>query len=90
VATHFRSTHIHVVIQAETRPEPILHAFKSYSSRALNRDYPTRQRWARHGSTVYLWTPEEIARAVTYVMEKQGSLMDILNLQPTAHTEPRQ
>ena len=94
MAAHFRSTHIHVVIQAETKPEPILHAFKSYSSRALSRDHTTKQRWARHGSTVYLWTSEEIAKAMTYVLENQGDPMDMLSPwypdRPNSATEPRQ
>jgi REP element-mobilizing transposase RayT len=55
LAAHVRSNHVHVVVEADTRPERIMNEFKSYASRELNRlgsDGPDRKRWARHGSTV--------------------------------------
>jgi hypothetical protein len=71
LAAHVRTAHVHSVVDAEIAPERILNAFKSYSTRALNRDRP----WARHGSTFYLWTAEEVTRAVRYVVSKQGDPM---------------
>jgi hypothetical protein len=56
-AAHVRTNHVHAVVEAQVRPEKILHAFKSYASRNLNRlgvDEPNRKRWARHGSTRWL------------------------------------
>jgi len=58
LAAHVRTNHVHVVVEAEIRPETVMHAFKSYASRDLNRleiDDPDRKRWARHGSTRWLW-----------------------------------
>lgn len=78
LAAHVRTAHVHTVVQAEIAPERILNAFKSYSTRALNRDQP----WARHGSTLYLWTAEEVARAVRYVVSKQGDPMAVYYSSP--------
>jgi len=55
-------------------------AMKAYSSRALNKlgaDIPGRRRWARHGSTRYLWTKESIRAAVRYVVDEQGLAMAV-------------
>lgn len=75
LAAHVRTTHVHVVVQAEIEPELIMNALKSYASRALNRASLCTKRWARHGSTLYLWTREEVANAVQYIVEKQGPPM---------------
>jgi REP element-mobilizing transposase RayT len=71
LAAHIRTTHVHVVIEAEVAPERIMNALKSYSSRALN----CHGCWARHGSTVYLWTRDEVANSVRYIVSKQGEPM---------------
>ena len=71
LAAHVRTGHIHTVVDAALAPERVLNAFKSYSSRALNR----HRTWSRHGSTLYLWTAEEVTRAVCYVVSKQGDPM---------------
>ncbi len=50
---------------------------KAYTTRALRRaghvdDTPV---WARHGSTRWLWSEDEIAAAARYVHEGQGEVM---------------
>lgn len=48
LAAHVRTNHVHVVVEAEVRPEKIMSDFKSYASRALNRlghDGSDRKRW---------------------------------------------
>ena len=35
-AAHIRSTHIHIVVSADEKPEKMMNTFKSYASRALN------------------------------------------------------
>jgi hypothetical protein len=55
-----------------------MNEFKSYASRALNhldRDGPDRKRWARHGSTRWLWKDEDLQKALQYVVEEQGEPM---------------
>ena len=57
-----------------------MNAFKSYASRTLNRleeDTPERKRWARHGSTRWLWKDEEVRNAVRYVVDEQGAAMAV-------------
>jgi len=78
LAAHVRSSHVHAVVVAEARAERILQDFKSYSSRVLNRageEGARRNRWARHGSTRYLWKPEQIGAAIHYVVREQGEAM---------------
>ena len=80
LAAHVRSTHVHAVVGAEIQPEPIMNAFKSYASRRLNRqspDKPHRNRWARHGSTLWLWKDENVRQAIQYVVEEQGEAMAV-------------
>jgi len=48
---------------------------KSYASLCLNQielDKPDRKRWARHGSTRWLWEPEKVSAAIRYVVDEQG------------------
>ena len=48
------------------------------SFRELNRltsDGPERKRWARHGSTRWLWKDEDVRQALQYVIEEQGEPM---------------
>lgn len=53
---------------------------KSYASRRLNEmglDEPRRKRWARHGSTRWLWNPENVSDAIRYVVDEQGEPMAV-------------
>jgi hypothetical protein len=54
--------------------------FKAYASRHLNRmglDELNRKRWARHGSTRWLWTPQHVSAAMQYVVAEQGDAMSV-------------
>ena len=78
LAAHVRSNHVHIVVEAETRPERIMNEFKSYASRELNQltgESPDRRRWARHGSTRWLWKDQDVRHALQYVIEEQGEPM---------------
>jgi len=80
LAAHVRTTHVHVVVEGDARPERIMNDVKSYASRCLNRsglDDAGRKRWARHGSTRWLWSPESVAAAIRYVMDAQGEAMAV-------------
>ena len=77
-AAHVRTTHVHLVVEADAPPEKVMQAFKAYASRGLNRlgiDGPDRKRWARHGSTRWLWKDEDLQQARQYVIEEQGEPM---------------
>jgi REP element-mobilizing transposase RayT len=80
LAAHVRSRHVHTVVQAGVSPEKVMNDFKAYASRRLNREgFETkdRRRWARHGSTVYKWTREELENTMSYVLEGQGEPLEV-------------
>ncbi len=75
LAAHVRSNHVHTVVEAEAPPERIMNDFKAYASRRLNRmglEEPGRKRWARHGSTRWLWKPQHVSAAIQYILAEQG------------------
>jgi hypothetical protein len=66
------------VLQGETDPESMLIDLKRYGSRRLNEngfDDSDRERWAYHGSTKYLWNPDNVQNAVRYTLHEQGDPM---------------
>jgi REP element-mobilizing transposase RayT len=80
LAAHIRTNHVHVVVHAEVRPERVLNDLKSYASRYLNQlglDERTRKRWARHGSTRWLWKPADVLAAIRHVVDEQGERMAV-------------
>ena len=88
LAAHVRTNHVHAVITANCQPEHVLTAMKAYSSRALNEfelDGRDRRRWARHGSTRYLWTGDAVRAAIHYVVSEQGEPVAVFEM-PTAPT----
>ena len=98
LASHVRTNHVHTVVEAEDGPEKIMNDFKSYASRGLNRlgpEGPDRKRWARHGSTRWLWKDQDVRDAIRYVVEEQGEPMavfiadDFRQNAPERPTEPR-
>jgi REP element-mobilizing transposase RayT len=80
LAAHARTNHVHVIVEAEVRPGMMMNTFKSYASRGLNRlgiDQPNRKRWARHGSTRWLFKDEDVHEAIRYVIAGQGEPMEV-------------
>ncbi len=80
LAAHVRSNHVHSVIHAILKPEQIMNSIKSYASRYLNKaklDGNKVNRWARHGSTRYLWKDVEVEAAIQYVVHEQGLPMSV-------------
>jgi len=80
LAAHVRFTHVHAVVQADCSAEKVMNGLKAYATRALNEqeiDDPLQRRWARHGSTRYLWTREAVEAAVRYVVGGQGDEMAV-------------
>ena len=84
LAAHVRSNHVHTVVEADVPPERVMNDFKAYASRHLNRmrlEEPDRKRWARHGSTRWLWKPQHVSAAIQYVVAEQGDHMSVFELQ---------
>ena len=80
LAAHVRTNHVHAVVEAEARPEKVMNDFKSYASRRLNGlelDAAVSKRWARHGSTRWLWNREHVSAAIRYVVDEQGDPMAV-------------
>ncbi len=80
IAAHVRTNHVHIVVAAEAHPERLMNDFKSYVSRCLNQaglDEPARKRWARHGSTRWLWKRDDVSAAIRYVVDEQGEPMAV-------------
>jgi REP element-mobilizing transposase RayT len=64
LAGHVRTTHVHLVVEAEVRPERMMNDRKSSASRCLNQlrlDHRFRKRWAR------------VPAAIWYVVAGQGN-----------------
>jgi REP element-mobilizing transposase RayT len=77
---HVRTSHVHTVVEADVRPELIMNALKSYASRDLNGsgiDEPGRKRWARHGSTRWLWKDDDVHEAIRYLIDEHGESMEV-------------
>ncbi|MBS1825492.1 MAG: transposase [Acidobacteria bacterium] len=80
LAAHVRTNHVHVVVEAEVAPEKVMNDCKVYASRALNRlegEEAGRRRWARHGSTRWLWKDQDVREAIRYVVDEQGEPMAV-------------
>jgi REP element-mobilizing transposase RayT len=74
LALNARTNHVHTVIAANCRPEAVMNAFKAYATRQLRRAGLLAngvKPWSRHGSSPYLWTNEQVTRAIDYVLNGQ-------------------
>ncbi len=78
VAAQSRTNHVHVVTRSNcSDPRRLTQVLKQTASRHLRRAgcdvHP--HRWARGGSSRYIWTTESLDRAIDYVLNEQGSRM---------------
>jgi REP element-mobilizing transposase RayT len=75
LALNVRTNHVHVVVVSSSPAERVMNGLKAWSTRRLREAGLIDGRnkvWTRHGSTRYLFTPADVARAVEYVVEGQG------------------
>ena len=85
-ALNVRTNHIHAVLSGSAPPEAMLTSLKAWATRRLAEGGLIERGakvWTRHGSTRYLWNPEDIAAAVWYVLDGQGP-----NLMPSNTEDP--
>lgn len=88
-AMNARTTHVHLVVSASQSPERVLNDLKAYCTRrmreaaVLNGD---QQPWSHHGSTRYLHSDHSFVRAIAYVLEEQGSQLE---MRPPLSTDDR-
>ena len=73
--TNVRSNHVHSVVSAPCKPDPVLNALKANATRKLREAgywRSSRSPWAERGSREYLWTENDVINAVVYVEYDQG------------------
>jgi REP element-mobilizing transposase RayT len=78
-ALNVRTNHVHVVVDGPASPERAMLEFKAWATRRLReagRIPRNRRAWTDHGSTRYLWKPEDVAEAIHYVTDCQGPDLD--------------
>ena len=74
LAVNVRTNHVHTVLSCFCAPEEAMTTLKQWSTRRLREAHcaaDDARVWARHGSTRYLWTEEDVRGAVRYVVEGQ-------------------
>jgi len=74
-AVNARTNHVHSVVSGRSKPENIMNAFKAYATRKLRASgllNSDTKPWGRHGSNPYLWTEDDVAQAIDYVINGQG------------------
>jgi len=74
-AVNVRTTHVHVVVSKEIKPEKIVNDFKAYATRSLREagEFGSDSKiWTRGASTRYLWKPADVSAAIDYVLYSQG------------------
>ena len=70
-----RTNHVHVVLHGTDHPDKMLADLKAWCTRNLRKEKliaPKQPAWAEHGSTIWLWTPEQLANKARYVRDEQG------------------
>ncbi|MFL6282724.1 MAG: transposase [Pyrinomonadaceae bacterium] len=74
-AVNVRTNHVHSVVSAECRPEPLMKALKANATRRM-REHGcwghNHSPWSEGGSRRYLWTERSVELAVEYVVDCQG------------------
>jgi REP element-mobilizing transposase RayT len=78
-ALHVRTNHLHCVVTANCNPKTVLVALKANATRSMREAGCWKSDlspWAQRGSKKYLWTEEELANAIAYVIEDQGEPLD--------------
>ncbi len=75
-ALNVRTNHVHTVVTANRNPNLVLNAFKANATRQLREDRLWRHPfspWAHKGSKIRLWNEQSVARAIDYVLNRQGN-----------------
>jgi REP element-mobilizing transposase RayT len=74
-ASNIRSNHVHTVVSANCKPEPILNALKANATRKMREAgcwSSERSPWVYRGSKRYLWREKDLDNAIAYVLYEQG------------------
>jgi REP element-mobilizing transposase RayT len=74
-AINVRTNHVHIVVSANRKAGLVLNALKANATRQLRQDalWPySFSPWADKGSERRLWNERSLARAIDYVVNRQG------------------
>jgi REP element-mobilizing transposase RayT len=74
-AVNVRTNHVHSVVSAGCRPEPLMKALKANATRRMRERGcwgHNHSPWSEGGSRRYLWTERSVELAVEYVVDCQG------------------
>ncbi len=74
-AFNIRTNHVHSVVSANCKPEPILSALKANATRCMREAgcwHNEHSPWVYRGSKRYLWTEKQLLDAIAYVLYDQG------------------
>jgi len=77
-----RSNHCHAVVTAGCGPSKVLNALKANATREMREAghwQRTDSPWADSGSKRYLWTEEQVQKAIDYVELAQGDVFPSLD-----------
>jgi REP element-mobilizing transposase RayT len=81
IAVHVRSNHVHVILRSDENLKIILQKIKAYTTRDLKRNHVEINKrhkfWSTHGSTRYIFIPEDLFPVFYYVVEEQGEKMSL-------------
>jgi REP element-mobilizing transposase RayT len=75
IALNVRTTHVHLIVEAQQDSGKLAGGFKARSTRVLRETglvAPTHHVWADHGSKRWLFTLDAIRHAMEYVLHDQG------------------
>jgi len=75
MALNARTNHVHSVVSAACKPEPVLNALKANATRQMREMKcwtSDLSPWSYGGSRRYLWTERSVELAVDYVLHGQG------------------
>jgi REP element-mobilizing transposase RayT len=70
IAINVLREHVHLVVSSDEEPDRILNILKSWCTRRLRENdlMPKGKKvWSRHGSTVWLWTEDDVSKACNYL-----------------------
>ena len=91
LAVHVRTTHVHTVVRADEDPEVVRTALKAFASRALNENTSEERRKRRltaKGSRRFIWTVEQLGNVIDYVVNRQGTPMEVWVKEPLDKEAP--
>lgn len=74
-ALNVRTNHVHLVVSADRHADVVMRTVKARATFRLRENRLVevgRPVWTEHGSTIWLWTEEQVRAACTYVLEQQG------------------